>query len=704
MENPQPKPITLILSFLAIGIIFALYNWLHKPFTNDFARNIGEAFWAIGAMVTMTLAGAGIGRSWLRRWLPSWQGQLSRAEQLAYEALVGLGVLAVLVLIVGAFVLNIFSIVVILLAIFALTFSAIGQWLVDFYQWARSIHLETPTERFFFIFILGNLGMGLIMTLAPPFRFDGLVYHLNGPKLWVEEGQFISLPDSHFYGLPQLFQTLYATHMVLQLGSFYGSSIVHFAFGTLIVMAASGYATRHFKPFVGLFTASLLLATTSIWLLMTFPYIDLGVMAFGGAAMLVFDQWRANHDSRWLVLAAILVGFSMSVKYEAVIVGAVGGLYLVNYSWRDGFSTMVQRSLLYIGIASLVLAPWLIRTYIMYDNPVYPFGPPTGQWDELSNEFYFENNFNTERLSTVWWQFLFLPLTATLIGIDGAGLFDGTISPLFLMLIPLLWLLWRGLAQEEKTQLKSLLFIMGVSMIAWIILALASEWAAYTRRYLFMFVPLAIVAAYTLDRLQSLPEKPFNFAFVVRVIVVVVLIMTLINHVVGTRLDFTGDEAIRLTNTTTHDHFLATRSLQYITGVIDDDVFLERPLGWHIEAIKTINDLPDGSYILFLWETRSLYCEEATITCEEDAILMRWWHDRRAIGTGSASEIVNSWRARGVTHVLVWETGRDYSFDKDEKLTQDDENTWDNVPPLLEVLWQGEDIYTLYRIPADDEQ
>jgi hypothetical protein len=117
-----------------------------------------------------------------------------------------------------------------------------------------------------------------------------------------------------------------------------------------------------------------------------------------------------------------------------------------------------------------------------------------------------------------------------------------------------------------------------------------------------------------------------------------------------------------------------------------------------------VNKLPDGARVLFLWETRSLYCDEPRITCEEDTVLYRWWHDRRTVGDGSAEAIVDDWRAKGITHMLVWNTGRDFEFDNNNPLiTQADKAEWAKVPPLLEVVWPDDDEYTLYALPDGRE-
>jgi hypothetical protein len=207
---------------------------------------------------------------------------------------------------------------------------------------------------------------------------------------------------------------------------------------------------------------------------------------------------------------------------------------------------------------------------------------------------------------------------------------------------------------------------------------------------------MAIVAAAALDSLRLLPEKPLNIAWMIRTFVALILSLTAVNHVAGVRPK-EGDENFQ--GTTLVSHFLETRTFDYLLGIVNKREFLEDALGWYMPAMDAVNALPEGSHVLFLWETRSLYCEEGKITCEEDTIIMRWWHDRRAIG--SAEDIVENWKNRGVTHLLVWETGREFEFENNPVglFEPSDFEEWNRVPALLEIIWQGEDIYTLYKLP-----
>src|SRR5574341_1493854 len=117
----------------------------------------------------------------------------------------------------------------------------------------------------------------------------------------------------------------------------------------------------------------------------------------------------------------------MSGKYTAIGWAAAAGLYVLIYSLRTGFNTIIRNSLFYIGAASLVLLPWLARNWAFYNNPIYPFGPPTGEWDALSNEWYNNPADAMFQQYPAWWATF--PLSSTLLGIENAPGFSATIGP-----------------------------------------------------------------------------------------------------------------------------------------------------------------------------------------------------------------------------------------------------------------------------------
>ncbi len=696
METPPPVPRTSVrviagtLFWLLLAMF--LYYWVHKPVTPVFIKTFGGAIYDLLTVSLLVIVGAGLGRTLIRHIVPTYPTILSQPEQLAGEALFGLGVLSILIFAVGLIWLHAISVMLVLGVIAFFTRENIGGWFYHVYLWLDSSRPQNRLDRWLLVFIIFSLVLGLIMALAPPTKFDSLTYHLVGPKLWVENGHFESLPGNHFFGFPQLIHTLFSAEMALTFGRLTGGAVIQWVFGVLSLMAVGGYGWRRFSPRVGILAVAILLAAPSIWLQLSWPYVDLPPIGFAMLMFIALEQWR-EHDfeTRWLILAAVFIGFAMSVKYPLVCLGVAAGFYILLYGKKSGW---LRDGLVLVGVASLVLAPWLLRNLFFYDNPFYPFGLTSGEWDSLANEWYTNSEMALIRdLPGFYWG---TPVLSTVFGIEGAGGFAATIGPFFLLMIPLLLLSWKKLDPTWRQSIKGMTVIIASIFVFWMASAATSVYGAQTRLWYAMFPMLALIAAIGFDGLRHLPTKPVDLRFVIQALVILIFTFTAVDYVRGVR-----PENDRIEGTTLVSHFLDSHALDYLTGVMSKNEYLDENLGWHIEAIRHVNKLPDDSKVLFLWETRSLYCDEPRIECVEDWILLRWWHDRRTVDSpfATAEAILDAWRERGITHVLVWETGRDFEFDDNRKITPDDETEWAKIPPLLEMVWQGEDEYSLYSLP-----
>lgn len=694
--NPKRYPLVVISSLIWLIFVLLVYYYAHKPLSDELVENSGAALLDSATVFVLTLVAGGGGRRLLQPFSDIIT-TLSRSERLGIEALVGFGVLALLVLCVGLFNLSLPSIAALLILCTVLTWRPIYEWARDIITWRQGWRFNGIWMQGLALFIGINLVLASILALTPPTAFDTLTYHLVGPRLWLAEGQFVSLPDNHFFAFPALVHTLYSAQMALTLEQLTGAAFLQMVIALLGMMVFCGYATRQFSAAVGLASAAFFLVATSFWLFLSWSYVDMVVMAFSVVAVVALLEWRKDFQPQWLMLAGVFVGLTMSSKYNAVAFAVIAGLFVVNYSWSQGSGAVLRNGAILTVIALVVLAPWLLRTWAFYENPVYPFGPTTGQWDALSNEFYFPDN--TDFVSRRWWIMAFLPLTLTVLGIGGTDLFDATVGPFYLLLIPFLLLTWQTFDTKHRKLIQAILFVVGPGIVLWLLMSLQSFFALQVRLVIYLFPWLTVLAALSFERLQQLPEKPINLAFIVRSAVAIVLILTLIDHLAGTRQP---ENSITIEGTTTLSHFVESRALDYLLGVIDETTYLEHNLGWYVRAMQNVNELEDNAHVLFLWETRSLYCEEPRLMCEEDTILMRWWHDRRAIADGSAAAIIDHWRDRGVDYVLVRESGRRFEFDGNNLITEADKTEWEVASALLPVVWQGEDNYTLHALPSEN--
>jgi hypothetical protein len=115
-------------------------------------------------------------------------------------------------------------------------------------------------------------------------------------------------------------------------------------------------------------------------------------------------------------------------------------------------------------------------------------------------------------------------------------------------------------------------------------------------------------------------------------------------------------------------------------------------------VMQAIQELPEASRVLMLWEPRSLYCLPK---CDPDELLDRWLDDLRGTQSQLPSRaILESWQTAGYTHLLYFRAGADYIRHHDNRYLASD---WIALNDLLSGLSEpvnfGE-VYFLYTISS----
>jgi hypothetical protein len=216
-----------------------------------------------------------------------------------------------------------------------------------------------------------------------------------------------------------------------------------------------------------------------------------------------------------------------------------------------------------------------------------------------------------------------------------------------------------------------------VTYAAWLAELAYSNLLVQTRLLFPIFPMLAALAGLGFDSLRSVSRKGFSVQFVAGGLVGFVLALTLLSSILD---------------------FIRSSPLRVLTGSESTQEYLVSQLGVYSLTMDAVSHLPEGSRIVFLWEPRAFWCS-ATVQCEPDALLDRWWHLRR-LGF-DAHSVVRLWEDEGITHVLLFSRGaqeiKQARFDplSDEDWQELDRLTGDELTPLED--WDG--AYVLYKLP-----
>ncbi|NDJ75122.1 MAG: hypothetical protein GYB65_02595 [Chloroflexi bacterium] len=656
------------------ALVLGLYYWVHKPITPALAGALGGAVVDVALAALLVIVAGGLGRRVLCA-MPHLSVQWSAPERLAAEALIGLGLLSLAIMLVGAVVLRGWSMIALLGLLALFTRRDLGGWFAELGRWLRGARLpQQGWVRLLALAALLMLAAALIMALLPPTKWDVLTYHLAGPEQYVARGHFYAVPHNHFLGFPQLVDTLYAGLLAIS-GRLTAGAPLHWLIGALLLMLTGGYAARQadadrqVSGAAGWIAVIALLAARTVWFELTFAYVDLMLMGLSMVGLLLIDGFAVPPDASdatpddsedhtppesipgWQTALALglVLGFAGGTKYTAVWMGVAFGVLVLWVSRRDGLAAIFRRGAIIGVVAGILVLPWLARNAIWYDNPLFPFAFDGGGMDSIRQEWYSKPESGLIYGSNAW-QIPIMPVVATVLGLENAGTYAADPGPLFLVLVPLVPLAWGRFTRRERTVVGRALLLVGVMTLCWMVTAAFGSYInLQTRLVLYMFPPLAVVAGIALEGLRRLPEKPLNIGFVIRAMVALVVVFMLMD---GTR-DFIRSGI--------HEYFSAREDYR--------DGYLRYTLGWHYAGIEEVNDLPRGSDVRFLWEPRTLYCDDDRVSCRPDSLLDSWYHARRTVGAGTPEEIAADWRA-GADYFFVYEFGR-----KLERGDEDDDGT-----------------------------
>jgi hypothetical protein len=363
-------------------------------------------------------------------------------------------------------------------------------------------------------------------------------------------------------------------------------------------------------------------------------------MFYTTAVFYTFLRWRENRENwGWLIVMALMIGFSGGLKYTAVATPIAITLSLVWESRRDGLSLILKRLFLIGGLGLLLVLPWLIENIITTGNPIYPFFFNDAlYWDEWRSWWY--DLPGTGLAATAPWRLLIVPFEATIIGTEGSDFYEATIGPFIFGALFLLPFIWRSLAKEEKAILWHLLLFFAINYILWLN-GIARTALLLRARFVFLvFGITAVIGGLALSRIHALKRPDLDIEWMSRILIQITLIFLLFAQVMN---------------------FLQINPLPVVLGFESADNYSARRLGIYQVVMNELNQLPTGSQIVFLWETRSYACSTA-IRCDPDPILDKFLHLTQ-FKEFDAAAISDYWRNQGVTHVLWYKAGYQFLLD-----------------------------------------
>lgn len=392
------------------------------------AAVLAVAVWLAGGLLSSKLAPAPEGLEALARWC---LGSAFWTVSLFVLASVGaLGLPAIVVLLLG-----------VLLASWRLRS---GPFAIERPSWPR------PGRSALFAISGGAVLLApvLLLALTPTVSWDASTYHLTLPRLYLEHKGFRPVELNVYSHWPLGVELLYAAALALR--GVVTAKLVHFGFGMLVlwqlVVACRCFLPAEQRRRAAVLAVLAFLANGVVLFELRVAYVDLAHAFYFTSALLFLLLWLEGVSAenggggtarRALLSAGIAMGLAAGTKLSGI--AGVGMLTLV------ALPTLIRHRRTWVGFAGFFLLPsfalwlpWPIRSALGTGNPVYPllheiFGGP--DWgprlaEQLSG---WQRSIGMGRESL---DYLLLPWRVVMEGGRGYEHFDGTLSPLWLLMLP----------------------------------------------------------------------------------------------------------------------------------------------------------------------------------------------------------------------------------------------------------------------------
>jgi len=261
----------------------------------------------------------------------------------------------------------------------------------------------------------------LINAAAPEVSGDGSGYHLGEVRRYSNAHRIFPIPTSMYAMFPQGMEMLF--WVAYALGRHPAAALVHF--GMLIALAGAmiAYGRRFLTGFAGIAAALVVFVAPVVGIDASSAYVDVALALAAFTVFFLLQRWDADRsDSRLLAGLGLVAGFCFAIKYT----GAVAVAYALGFvAYR---ARRIRPVLVVAAAAGLVMAPWVVRNWLWYQNPSAPFFNRLFPNDHirvaLEDEYRSAmRHYHSASLGSS------TPVEVTLKG----GLLEGTIGPAFLL-------------------------------------------------------------------------------------------------------------------------------------------------------------------------------------------------------------------------------------------------------------------------------
>ncbi|MCI5124674.1 MAG: phospholipid carrier-dependent glycosyltransferase, partial [Candidatus Electrothrix sp. AR5] len=486
-----------------------------------------------------------------------------------------------------------------------------------------------------------------------------LIHHLQLPKLYLQHGGIYEIPGLVFSYYPMNLDLLYMG--ALYLGSDILAKYIHMVFGLGTALLLYVHLKKRLSSTYGLLGALFFLSIPIIVKLSITVYVDLGLVFFSTASLLLLFHWlETGKQKKHLILAGLSCGLAIGTKYNGLLVLFLLALMLPILIIRSqpqtkkDAGTAIRATVFFCLAALLSASPWLVKNTVWTGNPIYPLyngffnrslavSPADQQRSTTTEKEVKTDDVKKSRgaagvLARRYvlyqeniWQLLLLPVRIFFEGQDNdPRYFDGRLNP-FLFFLPLLSFL--GIMQEKK-QLRLEKTALAAFSVFYFLFAFNT--GVLRIRYLAPILPfLVILSMYGLNNLEKLAGKyatKIGLAKLTWPLTVSLLLLWNVSYI--------------------SQQFKKIDPFSYITGRLSRDQYLTKKIPEYPVMQYANKNLPDSAKIICLFlGWRGYYLDRPHLfdSHGNPDLLLSWLGQPE----GNVETVLQNLQEQNITHLCV---------------------------------------------------
>jgi hypothetical protein len=446
----------------------------------------------------------------------------------------------------------------------------------------------------------------LLLAMAPPTANDALTYHIGGPRRFLELGRIGPVLDIQQANMPLTVNLLYL--LGLAFGSDELGGVLHLALTVLVTAATFSFGRHFFGVRVGWLASVVSVSTAMLVVFATVPNVEWGFGLFDFLAVYAFFRWHTSGDRGWLLVSSVLLGFSMGSKLLGGVtaIGLGMALLVQAFAMRRSLGTwsIVRLIALFAVPAALIAAPWYVKNWIWFGNPLWPF------FGSDPNDYNMYHSRYVKYGGGLLGQLL-APLRSFT---EGSVEYSGVRPPPAFLLMPLC------LLPPRNRVATGLMGMAALHLLVWII-------GAHVLRYMAQDFPeISLASAYVLAGLWDSPRYRGALRWIAR------------TSVIG---------GLLVASSVTLVVVIADQPFKQLVGLESRESYLDR----HLQSNPLITRLNDEGEavtgVLMVGDDRAFYLNRPAWV---DVTMLEF---QKLVAASSADEARRELRALGVSHILM---------------------------------------------------